>query len=160
MPIGRFLAGVAALIWNPETNQYLLLRRAGDRDWGAAAWECVTGRVDQGESYEQALYREVREEIGGEALVEFLVGTTHFYRGEARPETELLGMIYGCTLKNPHAVAIGHEHSEMRWATPEEARAFLPEKHWLRKVIARAELIRAELPQELRSFYRAQGFEI
>jgi len=57
MTIGRFLGGVGALIWNEQDGCYLLLRRAGHRDFAAGAWECVTGRVDQGESFEQAVKR-------------------------------------------------------------------------------------------------------
>ncbi|NJN55210.1 MAG: hypothetical protein HC804_10900, partial [Anaerolineae bacterium] len=50
MSIGRFLGGIAALIWNPTNESYLLLCRADSKDFGAGSWECVTGRVDQGES--------------------------------------------------------------------------------------------------------------
>ena len=73
------------MIWDPSYSKYLLLRRADDRDFKGGSWECVTGRVDQGESYEQALHREVREEIGATVQIEFLIATTHFYRGEPRP---------------------------------------------------------------------------
>jgi hypothetical protein len=44
MAIGRFYAGIAALIWSPETKQYLLLRRSEQKDYARGAWECVTGR--------------------------------------------------------------------------------------------------------------------
>ena len=160
MSIGRFLAGIGALIWNPDTDQYLLLRRADHRDFGQGAWECVTGRVDQGENFEQALHREVREEIGGEVQIEFIVATTHFYRGQAAVENELLGIVYGCTIKNPTAIRHGEEHSEMRWATVKEAGSFLPERHWLHKVLRRAEMMRTQLPAQLRETFREEGFEL
>ncbi len=92
MPIGRFYAGIAALIWVPETKQYLLLRRSTQKDYAQGAWECVTGRVDQGESFEDALRREVREELGAEVQLEYILGTTHFYRGDPIPENELVGV--------------------------------------------------------------------
>jgi 8-oxo-dGTP diphosphatase len=57
MSIGRFIGGIGALIWSPKVKRYLLLRRSAQRDYGAGAWECVTGRVDQGEGFEQALHR-------------------------------------------------------------------------------------------------------
>ena len=160
MNIGRFLAGVAALIWDSDNGKYLLLRRAGHRDFQAGAWECVTGRVDQGENFEEALHREVFEEIGGRVQIEFIVATTHFYRDAPHPDNELLGMIYGCTLANPEAIRFGEEHSEARWASVEEALAFLPQGHWLRTVIQRAERMKAQIPQELRKFYRQEGFNI
>jgi 8-oxo-dGTP diphosphatase len=139
---------------------YLLLRRAEHRDFGQGAWECVTGRVDQGESFEQALHREVWEEIGGEVQIEFIIAATHFYRGIARPENELLGLIYGCTIKNPQALAFSDEHSERRWVTAEEANSFLPPDHWLIEAIHRAEMLRRHLPGELRRFFIKSGFEI
>lgn len=133
--IGRFICGIAALIFDPETARYLLLRRAADKDAGAGEWECVTGRVDQGESFEAAVYREVREEIGAEATIAFIIGTTHFYRGAAVPENELLGVKYFCTLANVESVQMSGEHSDMRWMTADEIYAMLPETHWLVQTI-------------------------
>jgi NADH pyrophosphatase NudC (nudix superfamily) len=147
-------------MWDPATEKYFLLRRAAHRDYQAGAWECVTGRVDQGENFEQALHREVKEELGAVVHIEFIVATTHFFRGEPRPENELLGLIYGCTVKNANEVSVGDEHSEGHWFTVQEALDFLPEGYWLRNVIIRAELMKAHLPQELVKLYRREGFEI
>jgi 8-oxo-dGTP pyrophosphatase MutT (NUDIX family) len=158
--VGHFLAGIAALIWDPATEKYLLLQRSADKDYASGAWECVTGRVDQGEDFEQALHREVHEEIGASVQIEFIVATTHFYRGPATPENELLGIIYGCTIKNPTQVTIEEEHSQARWLTVQQVYEFLHEGYWLRNVIERAELMKALLPQELRTVYRDQGFNI
>ena len=160
MPIGRFLCGIAALIWDPATGQYLLLRRAASKDFGARAWECPTGRLDQGESFTAALHREVREEIGAEVQIEFIIATTHFYRGPEAPENELNGVIFGCSLVSTRAISFGEEHSEMRWATAEQAYAMLPQDHWLGDVIRRAENLRRLLPQELRDEFRHKGLEI
>jgi 8-oxo-dGTP diphosphatase len=160
MTIGRFLAGVGALIWNPSTDRYLLLRRSDDRDFQQGAWECITGRVDQGESFEEALVREVREEVGAEIQIEFLLATTHFFRGPKNPQYELLGVVYGCTIKNPEEITFGAEHSEMRWVSAEEAFAFLPQDYWLRRIIARAEKLKSDLPIHLRQTFREEGFDI
>lgn len=160
MEIGRFLGGVAALIWEQGQKKYLLLRRENHRDFEAGSWECVTGRVNQGESFEIALHREVQEEIGTEIQIEFLIGTTHFFRGKAEPKNELLGLIFGCTLTGADQLTISPEHSEYRWVTRDEAFHLLPLNHWLRKVIVRAEILRHYLPNELREFYRDRGFEI
>jgi 8-oxo-dGTP pyrophosphatase MutT (NUDIX family) len=160
MPIGRFLCGIAALIWDPATGEYLLLRRAESKDFGARAWECPTGRVDQGESFTDALHREVSEEIGARVQIEFIIGVTHFYRGPEQPENELLGVIFGCSLAGSRPTGFGEEHSEMRWVTPEAAYALLPESHWLQDVIQRAENLRRLLPQELRDEFRQKGLEI
>jgi 8-oxo-dGTP pyrophosphatase MutT (NUDIX family) len=159
MPIGRFLCGVAALIYDPENERYLLMRRAGSKDFGAGEWESVTGRVDQGENFSQAVLREVGEETGAEAHIEYLLGLTHFYRGAEMPENELLGAMFAVSLVDPRAVRMDDEHSEMRWATAQEANALLPEGHWLRPLIARAERMRRDLPQEMQSDLRQEGWE-
>jgi 8-oxo-dGTP diphosphatase len=160
MPIGRFLCGIAALIWDPATDKYLLLRRADSKDFGARHWECPTGRVDQGESFTEALHREVREEIGAKVQIEFIIATTHFYRGADIPENELNGVIFGCSLASSGDVYFGEEHSEMHWLTAEQAYALLPEGHWLKDVIHRAENLRRLLPHELREEFRRNGLEI
>ncbi len=159
MPVGRFLGGVAALIWDPVTDRYLILRRAAQRDFQAGAWECVTGRVDQGESFEQALHREVMEEINAHIQVEFIIATTHFYRGQPNPDNELLGVIYGCSIANPGEVKFGAEHSEMRWVSAEEAYYFFNKTHWLHKCIQRSELLRKLLPDALREEFLDSGFQ-
>lgn len=160
MPIGHFLGGIAALIHAPPTQKYLLLRRLANRDFGAGAWECVTGRVDQGESYEQALHREVREETGAEVQIDFIIGTTHFHRGAAIPENELLGVIFACTLLTDPAHLTITEHSEHHWMTAPEILAFLPATHWMHTVLTRAETIRAHLPPELNQFFHEKGTAI
>ena len=158
--VGHFLGGIGALIWDPVGCKYLLLRRADARDFKGGSWECVTGRVDQGESYELALHREVREEIGATVQIEFLIATTHFYRGPQSPENELLGVIYSCIIHNPKQAHFGAEHSEQRWMTTTEAVAFLPEGHWLCQVILRAARLRALVPDELRQLFLREGFEL
>jgi 8-oxo-dGTP diphosphatase len=164
MAIGRFHAGIAALIWSPETEQYLLLRRSEQKDYARGAWECVTGRVDQGEGFEDALHREVREELGVEVQIEHILGTTHFYRGVPTPENELVGVIYLCSIADPASICIGAEHSEYRWLSAEEAIDLLsatdPSTQWARRVVQRAEIIRPMLPKKLVNFQRKAGFEL
>jgi 8-oxo-dGTP pyrophosphatase MutT (NUDIX family) len=157
---GRFSAGVSALVRRPKDGKYLLLRRTPEKDFAAGAWECVTGRVDQGEGFTEAVLREVREELGVRAHIDFIVGTMHFYRGEPRPENELVGVQYCCSIEDPEAVRTSGEHSEHRWVSAGEERELLPEGHWLARVIQRAEAMRALSPPELLAHYSEQGFEM
>ena len=92
MSIGRFFAGVGVLLRCSSDGRYLVLQRSDDKDFGVGAWECVTGRVDQGEGFTDAVRREIREELGVEAQIDFIVGTTHLYRGEPKPENEMVGV--------------------------------------------------------------------
>ena len=132
------------------------------KDFGADNWECVTGRVDQGEGFEEALYREVREEIGLEVQVEFIIGTSHFYRGAPVPENELIGVIYACSTTTPDAIQISAEHVEYRWLSVGDALVLLDttraSESWLHKIICRTDLIRRHLPPELQTVYRTERF--
>jgi len=160
MPIGRFSAGIGALLWRPSDGRYLVLKRSEAKDAGAGTWECISGRVDQGEGFTEALHREVGEELGLQVQIDFIVGTEHFYRGEAKPENELLLVQFCCSVQEPAAIEISWEHSEYHWVTAQEAQKLLPAGHWLGKVIRRAEAIRALLPADLLAYYRAEGPEL
>lgn len=159
MDIGRFQCGIAALIYHPPTKTYLLLQRSERRDVGGREWESVTGRVNQGEGFEAALHREVKEELGIAIQLEFIVGTSHFYRGEPRPENELLGVKYVCTVKDRESVQIGDEHSAFCWLTAKQIYSMLPSTHWLHQTVQQAELIRNAISPELIKVFRAASFE-
>src|SRR4029450_2841725 len=96
MAVGRFGAMVGALVWRHSDGRYLLLQRSAQKDFAAGQWECVTGRVEQGENFSAAVHREASEELRQAVQVEFIVGTTHFYRGVVSPEQEMVGVHYGC----------------------------------------------------------------
>lgn len=171
MSVGSFKAGIGALVWDPITNTYLLLKRSMAKDFAAGAWECVTGRVDQGEGFEDALHREVREETGLVVEPTMLLGTTHFHRGEERPENELLGVIYCCTIvkaertpENRPMIRISPEHDAFRWVTTAQAAEMLsannPSELWLLRVISKADYSRKHLPEELINDHRRHGFEL
>lgn len=159
MTVGRFCAGVAVLIYRPTDGKYLLLRRSAAKDFGAGAWESVTGRVDQGEGFSQAARREAREELGVAVRIDFIVGTMHYYRGPVEPENELVGVQFSGSLTASETIRLSAEHSEARWVTPAEAEALLPEGHWLCEAIHRAETLRAGLPPDLLEHLRTEGFE-
>jgi 8-oxo-dGTP diphosphatase len=164
MSVGHFLAGIAALVWSPTTRQYLLLRRSENKDFAGGVWECVTGRLNQGEGFEDALQREVREELGVTVRILQILGTTHFYRGAPSPANELVGVVYLCTLDDPGSVTISPEHNEFRWLSPEDALSLLsatdPSTQWARRVIERAEVILPLLPDQLLDFQWENGFEL
>lgn len=163
--IGRFYGGVAALIRSSRTNKYLVLKRAESKDFAPGVWECVTGRVDQGEGFEDALRREVFEEVGISAMaIEFIIGTTHFYRGTDDPENELLGVIYSCVVDESVPIHISHEHSEYRWLTVADMDVMFdaadPDIAWIRHVIERTDIVRSYLPDALLDYYKRTGFEL
>lgn len=164
MSIGLFSAGIGALIHHESNDAYLILKRSPDKDFAAGAWECVTGRVDQGEGFEDALHREVGEELGIEVTPLFVIGTTHFYRGSERPENELLGVVYCCSTPSPQELRLSKEHTECRWVSAFEAREVVgdenPAEDWLLRVIERAEIMRRHYPPLLLALHQLEGFEL
>ena len=158
MSVGRFIAGIAAVLWREDDNTYLILRRSAQKDHGAGHWETVTGRVDQGESYIEALHREVKEETGLAIKLEFVIGCTHFYRGESVPENELLGVIFCCTTLTPDALVRSDEHDAHKWVTLAEVQAMFPADNWLRRSLERADLMNRLLPADLQATMQAEGY--
>ena len=153
MEVGRFIAMVGMLVWRRTDGRYLLLRRSPTKDFAAGQWESGSGRLEQGEGFIDALKRESLEELGLEVRIECLLGTTHFYRGEPTPENEMVGVFFGCSVDDASDLKLSEEHSEHRWATPEEAAGLLPSDHWLYKFILRAEDFRNLMPVELRKLH-------
>jgi 8-oxo-dGTP pyrophosphatase MutT (NUDIX family) len=123
MAAGRFLAMVGALVWRQADGKYLLLQRSAAKDFAAGQWECVTGRLEQGESFLQAVRREALEELGLEVQIEFVLGTTHFYRGDVRPENEMVGVHYGCSIPDAMRMQLSDEHCACQWVTAKQAQA-------------------------------------
>jgi 8-oxo-dGTP pyrophosphatase MutT (NUDIX family) len=160
MAVGRFLAMVGALVWRQTDGQYLLLQRSSAKDFAAGQWECVTGRLEQGESFVQVVRRETFEELGLEVHIECVLGTTHFYRGDALPEDEMLGEHYGCSIPDATRMQLSDEHCGYQWVTAEQAQALFPTGYWLRALIGRAQVVRGLMPQALHQFYRHEGCEL
>ena len=164
MAIGRFLAGIFALVWSPAHEKYLILQRSAEKDHAAGMWDCVTGRVDQGEGFFEALQREALEEISVEIQFEFMLGSVHFYRGPKTPEYEMVGVVCFCTLADPQKIQISPEHSQYRWVTPAEADSlYAADKSSMRfliSVIHRAERMRSFMPSELQEYLRETGMDI
>lgn len=111
---------VGALFISPAGTVLLGLRAPTKKVW-PVHWDTIGGRVENGESLEEALIREAQEEIGVTPTVFRLVATVR----EKQPE------IYGDMLHHVYAVTgwqggepanICDEHTELRWFSVEEIR--------------------------------------
>ena len=103
---------VAALIW--DENRFLACQRPAHKARGLS-WEFVGGKVEPGETLQQALVRECREELDVTLAVgEPLMDVTHEY-----PDiTVHLTLLEAQVAKgSPRAI----EHRDIRWLTLEEA---------------------------------------
>ncbi|MCX8062071.1 MAG: NUDIX domain-containing protein [Anaerolineales bacterium] len=163
MSVGRFIGGVGALLWRNSDNRYLLFQRSPNKDYAQGIWEPVTGRLEQGEGFEDALQRELQEESGITAQPLCILGTTHFYRGKPIAENELIGVVYLCRFSEGQP-RLSEEHTQARWVNAEEAFALLtdstPPTQWTRRVIERAEAVRQTIPLEALLALSQSGYEL
>jgi 8-oxo-dGTP diphosphatase len=104
---------VAAII--ERDGQFLLTRRL-DGTHLAGLWEFPGGKCDAGESHEDCLRREIREELGaGLRPGRLVLATTHAY-----PERTVALYFYEAELtEEPHPI-LGQE---MRWVARDELEA-------------------------------------
>jgi 8-oxo-dGTP diphosphatase len=102
---------VAALI--RDKNKFLICQRPANKACGLM-WEFVGGKVEPGETKEQALIRECREELGillsvGDKFMEL----THEY-----PDLTIHLSLFNATIAKGEPQ--GLEHQDIRWITMDE----------------------------------------
>jgi len=80
-------------------------------------WELPGGRLERGETPEECLVREVREELGLATVVESLVDARPF---RPVPGKEVFILVYRCRLASPGTVVLSSEHRQAGWFAPAE----------------------------------------
>ena len=108
----KMIEVVAAII--ERDGKILLAQRPAQSD-PAGLWECAGGTVARDESQQQALVRELNEELGIEATVGEYV---------ASHQREVSGRIihlHAWHVPDFHGTLQAHEHQALVWCSPEEA---------------------------------------
>ena len=105
-----------------HNNRVLIIQRSEDDEVGAGTWECVGGKMDFGESLEDALIREVQEEVGLIINIDKLLYATTFKTSEHR---QVIILTYACTTYN-NMVVLSGEHKNYLWANKEQTMSLLP----------------------------------
>ena len=102
---------VAALIWRGE--RFLACQRPVHKARGLL-WEFVGGKIEPGETPEQALVRECREELDITVVPgEIFMEVTHQY-----PDSTVHLTLFHAALPEGEPKAL--EHKELRWITIQE----------------------------------------
>src|SRR5688572_7993227 len=103
----------------------LLGRRHEDADWLAGAWDVFGGHVEAGESGEQAVARELAEELGIVVDARDLFFLAQLDGGTPEPWRLRLYRVASWS-GEPGNLA---EHSELRWCALDDAQALLGAAH-------------------------------
>lgn len=78
-------------------DRILIAQRKADSVLEALKWEFPGGKLEAGESPEECLVREIREELGLQIKVGALVGiSSHVYRPDQRAPIHILLLCYRC----------------------------------------------------------------
>ena len=102
---------VAALIW--DNDKFMICRRPAHKTRGLL-WEFVGGKVEPGETKEQALIRECREELA----VTVSVGPVFMELVHEYPDMTIRLTLFNAEIAE--GVPQMLEHSDIRWITPAE----------------------------------------
>lgn len=102
---------VAALIWRGE--KFMICQRPAHKSRGLL-WEFVGGKVEHGETKEQALIRECNEELGITLDVgDVFMDVIHKY-----PDLTVHLTLFNATISHGEPQKI--EHNDIQWITPEK----------------------------------------
>jgi len=133
-PLKTLLVVAAALV--DVDGRVLIAQRPADKAMGGL-WEFPGGKVETGERPEQALIRELREELGidvTEACLSPFVFTSHAY-----DSFHLLMPLYLC--RRWEGVVVNREHAALAWVKPARLSDYpmppadVPLVAWLRDLI-------------------------
>ena len=102
---------VAALIW--KNNKFMICQRPAHKARGLL-WEFVGGKVESGETKEQALIRECKEELNVLLSVgDVFMDVVHEY-----PDLTVHLTLFDATIADGEPQKI--EHNDIQWITPSE----------------------------------------
>ena len=108
----RIIEVVGAII--KDGDRYLVGQRAANKAQGGL-WEFMGGKIEPGETPEQALARECWEELALEIENERIIDSVvHEY-----PEKTIRLTLIECTPK-PGSIPKALEHQDIRWVTPDD----------------------------------------
>ncbi len=107
---------VAALIW--DRGRFLICQRPAHKARGML-WEFVGGKVEPGETREEALIRECREELA----ITLSVGAVYMDVVHAYPDLTVHLTLFSASIAD--GVPQKLEHNDIRWITPAEIPAYV-----------------------------------
>ncbi len=112
---------VKSIIVNTKRNRILLVQRSKSDDTGANTWENAGGNVECGETPEEAMLREIREETGITEVTIDRVAYVTLVNGE-KPYLIIAYLCETCA----EEIALSSEHQAYIWADAKDCKNMLP----------------------------------
>ena len=111
MPINKIIEVVAAVIFDDQGRVFATQRGYGEwKDW----WEFPGGKMEAGETAQEALRREIKEELDAEIEVGKLLRTIDY----DYPNFHLTMHCFRCKLSDTHVTLL--EHEAAKWLVSNE----------------------------------------
>jgi dATP pyrophosphohydrolase len=121
MPTSRITyIDVYVLRGRGDALEVLLLRRARDQTRGGT-WECVHGKIDDGETPVAAARRELQEEIGCAPMVVYNLSLVEQFYLHASDQLVLIP-VFAAFVAPDAVIQLSAEHDTLLWLTPADAR--------------------------------------
>ncbi len=115
IPAGKARGISVRAVLRDGDGKVLFLRRAIDSKRFGGQWELPGGKLNAGETIEDALRREVREEVGFEVVVGALLGAT-----ELELDRVKIVSLHHVVERVAGELQLSAEHSEFRWVARAE----------------------------------------
>lgn len=109
-----FGLSVSALI-NDGVGRLLLLKRSAKSRFWAGQWEAPGGKIDAGESFDQTLLRETKEETGLTISLDCVAGVSEFELPHIR-----VVLLFMTAHVVSGEIRLSDEHEEYAWLPIEE----------------------------------------
>ncbi len=103
-----------------KDDKVLLLKRS-KKSLNAGKWDLPGGHIKKGETIEESIKREIKEETTLEVEIGQIIGTTEFPKDDKLFKDEKRGLRYICYYENGEVELNEREHSEFKWLVIEEA---------------------------------------
>ncbi|MFT4312968.1 MAG: NUDIX domain-containing protein [Candidatus Woesearchaeota archaeon] len=115
-------------------NSVLIVQRSAHEKFGANRWTTPGGHVEKHESLEDAIVREIKEEVGLDVQVLRIIHTSFFQAEDA--DTQVLSVEFLCE-SDSKDVSLNEELQDYRWITEIPKDIFLHSriKHIIREVL-------------------------
>ncbi|MBL7047130.1 MAG: NUDIX pyrophosphatase [Candidatus Marinimicrobia bacterium] len=108
--------------WEKAKPKYLLLKRRKKKFYGHL-WQGVAGRIEEGESAKETVYRELKEETGLTPVRLFVVDHLSSFYQSFKDRINLIP-VFGIEVESDEVI-LSDEHLEYRWVNLEEALSLL-----------------------------------